>query len=140
MKNMTRCFSELKKINTFEERYKYLKLPGILGESTFGYDRYLNQYLYRSNKWKKTRDSIIIRDNACDLGLEGYDIYDKIIIHHMNPITLSDIENDRNIIYDPEFLIVTSITTHNAIHYGNELNLNKYNIIERKKNDTSPWL
>jgi len=135
---MIRTFSELRKFKTFDDRYKYLKLSGVVGESTFGYDRYLNQVLYHSRKWKQTRNSVIIRDEGCDLGVEDYDIYDKIIIHHMNPITMSDIEYERDILYDPEGLICTSSRTHNAIHFGDESLLVKP-LIERTKNDTCPW-
>ena len=135
---MTRTFLELRKLKTFEERYRYLRLFGRVGEDTFGYDRYLNQMLYLSNRWRKTRDRIIIRDNACDLGVEGYEIYDKIFIHHMNPITIEDVEMDRDILYDPNYLISTSFDTHNAIHYGNESSLPRLPII-RRRNDTCPW-
>ena len=135
---ITRCYRELKRLTTFDERYQYLKLAGIVGDTTFGYDRYLNQLLYRSKRWKRTRDDIIIRDNACDLGVEDYDIYDRIIVHHMNPITIEDVELERDFVYDPEFLICTTLKTHNAIHYGDESHLSKI-IIERTKNDTCPW-
>jgi hypothetical protein len=125
-------------LRSFEERYQYLKLNGVVGDSTFGYDRILNQLLYRSDRWKKTRDGIIIRDNGCDLGIEDYEIHDKIYVHHMNPITIEDVENDRDEIYDPEYLICTSFNTHNAIHYGDESLLPKPPI-ERRMNDTCPW-
>lgn len=132
-------YSELRLIPTFEERYQYLKLNGVVGQDTFGWDRYINQYLYqRSQKWKEARNEVIIRDNGCDLGIAGREIYDKIIVHHMNPITLEDIENESDIIFDPEFLISTSHITHNAIHYGN-VHLLMRDPIERTKNDTCPW-
>ena len=135
---MIRTYSELKTYKTFIDRYNYLKLRGSVGIETFGYDRYLNQVLYRSRRWRRTRDGIILRDNGCDLGIEGYDIYDKIIIHHMNPLTIEDIEDDVDDIYDPEFLISVSFNTHQAIHYGDESLLPK-EPIERKPYDTCPW-
>lgn len=133
-----RCYRELKRLKTFEDRYNYLRLFGVVGESTFGYDRYLNQSLYCSKKWKTTRDKIIIRDNGCDLGMDGYEIRDKILIHHIEPITIEDVEFDRDILYDPENLIVTTLGTHNAIHYGDEKLLHK-KLIVRIPNDTCPW-
>jgi hypothetical protein len=124
---------------TFEERYRYLRLGGRVGADTFGFDRYLNQVVYqRDPKWKNARDIVIIRDNGCDLGIEGREIYGKILVHHMNPITMDDILEGREWIYEPEFLISTMLTTHNAIHYGDE-NLLMKAPIERTKNDTCPW-
>ena len=133
-----RTYSELSKLNTFEERYQYLRLNGSVGEETFGFDRYLNQMLYRSQRWKRIRDKIIIRDNGCDLGIEGREIHGRIIIHHMNPIFVSDIEKESKFLLDPEYLIATTHNTHNAIHYGDE-NLLIKAPIERTKNDTCPW-
>lgn len=140
MKNTNiRTYSELITLPTFEERYRYLRLGGRVGADTFGFDRYLNQIVYqRDPRWKNARDIVIIRDNGCDLGVEGYEIYGKILVHHMNPITMDDILNERDWIYDPEFLISTMLTTHNAIHYGDE-NLLMKAPIERTKNDTCPW-
>ena len=136
---MNRTYSELITLPTFEERFKYLQLNGAVGRDTFGFDRYLNQYIYqRSQRWKSVRDKIIIRDNGCDLGVEGYSIYGRIIIHHMNPISVEDILSDREWIFDPEFLICVSHRTHNAIHYGDESMLPQ-TLIERTKNDTCPW-
>lgn len=136
---MNRTYSELITLPTFEERFKYLQLNGAVGRDTFGFDRYLNQYIYqRSQRWKSVRDKIIIRDNGCDLGVEGYSIYGRIIIHHMNPISVEDILSDRDWIFDPEFLICVSHRTHNAIHYGDETLLPQAPI-ERTKNDTCPW-
>ena len=135
---MIRTYSELRTYKTFIDRYNYLKLRGSVGIETFGYDRYLNQVLYRSRRWRRTRDGIILRDNGCDLGIDGCDIYDKIIIHHMNPLTIEDIEDDVDEIYDPEFLISVSFNTHQAIHYGDESLLPK-EPIERKPYDTCPW-
>ena len=137
--NGLRTYSELITLPTYEERFRYLKLDGRVGKDTFGYDRIINQHLYQRNpRWKKSRDTVIIRDNGCDLGVEGYEIHGKIIVHHMNPITLDDILNDRDWIYDPEFLICTVHNTHNAIHYGDEHLLMKAPI-ERTPNDTCPW-
>jgi hypothetical protein len=133
-----RNFRELRRLKTFEERYEYLKLNGVVGEGTFGYDRYLNQALYRCQSWKQSRDEVIIRDNGCDLGIEGREIYDRILVHHMNPISIEDVEQYRDIVFDPEFLICTMLNTHNAIHYGDITLLPKLPI-ERKRNDTCPW-
>lgn len=134
-----RTYSELIAIPSFEERFKYLKLGGRVGADTFGFDRYLNQKLYQHDRrWKDARDQVIIRDNGCDLAMEGYEIYGKIIVHHMNPISLDDVLNDRDWIFDPEFLICTTHNTHNAIHYGDERKLNTAPIV-RTKNDTCPW-
>ena len=109
-----------------------------MGHETFGFDRYLNQFFYTSQRWKKARDKVIIRDNACDLGIEGRDILGRIYIHHMNPVTLEDIVNESELLIDPEFLICTIHSTHNAIHYGDKSLLN-LDPIERSKNDTCPW-
>lgn len=141
MKTITnnRCYSELITLPTFKERFEYLKLGGRVGRDTFGFDRYLNQQLYQRNpKWKSARDRVIIRDNGCDLGVEGHEIFGKIIVHHMNPITMDDIINERDWIFDPEFLICTIHNTHNAIHYGDERLLIDAPI-ERQPNDTCPW-
>lgn len=135
---MIRTYSELVKIQSYEDRFKYLKLDGAVGRDTFGFDRYLNQVFYRSQKWKRIRDIVIIRDNACDLGIEGREIYGRIIIHHMNPITIEDIERNSDYLLDPEFLITTIHSTHNAIHYGDESILTTAPV-ERSKNDTCPW-
>lgn len=135
---MIRTYSELIKLKTFEERYEYLRLGGSVGRSTFGFDRYLNQMLYTSSRWRSLRDHIIIRDNACDLGIKDREILSKIIIHHMNPITPDDIRYARDHVFDPEFLISTSNNTHNAIHFGDESLL--YILPpERKPGDTSLW-
>lgn len=133
-----KCYSELITLPTFEERFNYLKLNGFVGKDTFGYDRYLNQMLYKSPEWKSIRNQIIIRDNGCDLACEGYEIKGRILIHHINPITVEDILNENPIIFDPENLISTVHNTHNAIHYGDESLIIK-GPIERTKNDTIPW-
>ena len=135
---MIRTYSELKSYKTFLDRYNYLKLIGQVGTETFGMDRYINQMLYRSRKWQETRNKVIIRDDGCDLGIPGYDLYDRIIIHHMNPLTIEDIEEEKPEIFDPEFLISTSFRTHNAIHYG-DVNLLPKEPIERRPHDTCPW-
>lgn len=135
---MIRRYSDLKRLESFKERYYYLKLNGVVGESTFGFDRYINQSLYKSSKWRRTRSQIIIRDNGCDLGVDGRDIGDHIIIHHMNPITLEDIEEERDSVFDPEYLICCSSRTHKAIHFGDE-NLLPKDYVERRPNDTCLW-
>ena len=135
---MTRCYSDLIQIDTFMERYYYLKLHGKVAEETFGIDRYINQALYNSRKWKRTRENIIIRDNAYDLGVEGYEMGDYITVHHINPLTLEDIEEDSDLIYDPENLISCSPRTHKAIHFGDERILPK-EFVGRRPNDTTLW-
>lgn len=133
-----RTYSELITLPTFEERFRYLKLGGVVGQETFGFDRYLNQILYKTPRWLEARDTVIIRDNGCDLAVEGFEIYGKIIVHHMNPITIDDVLQERDFIYDPEYLISTMLNTHNAIHYGDE-SLLITAPIQRTKNDTCPW-
>jgi hypothetical protein len=135
---MNKCYSELIRLPTFIQRYRYLKLGGIIGEETFGHDRYLNQILYRSPEWKRFRRDIIIRDEARDLACEGYDIVGKILIHHMNPITVRDIELRDSKIFDPENVISVTLNTHNAIHYGDE-SLLITEPLERTLYDTCPW-
>ena len=131
-------YSELILLPTFEERYKYLQLNGVIGDETFGFDRYINQMFYRSQEWKQVRDYVIVRDNGCDLGIEGHEIRGKILIHHMNPIGIKDIQQVNKFLLDPEYLITTILSTHNAIHYGDE-SLLITAPIERHKNDTCPW-
>lgn len=136
---MIRTYKELSRLKTFKERYEYLKLSdGRVGSDTFGYDRYLNQLFYRTKEWKHLRDKLIVRDNGCDLGVEGYDIYGRIIVHHMNPITKSDILDRTDYLMNPDYLICTTHRTHNAIHYGDENSLLTMPV-ERTKNDTCPW-
>ena len=137
MKNI-KTYSELITIPTFEERFEYLKLDGQVGIETFGFDRYLNQAFYKSDEWLSIRDYVITRDNGCDLGMEGYEIYGRILIHHINPITKDDIIQRSRILLDPENLITTVKRTHDAIHYGDS-NLLMKAPIERRKNDTCPW-
>lgn len=133
-----KTYSELITIPTFEDRYEYLKLGGQVGVETFGFDRYLNQAFYKSDEWLSVRDYVIARDNGCDLGVEGYEIYGRILIHHMNPITKEDILQRSKILLDPEYLITTVKRTHDAIHYGDDSLIVKAPI-ERRKNDTCPW-
>lgn len=137
MKNI-RTYSELLKLHSFEERFEYLRLDGTVGEATFGFDRYLNQLFYRSQKWRRIKDKVIIRDMGCDLGVEGYEIYGRIIVHHMNPITIEDIESESEYLLNPEYLISTAHNTHNAIHYGDDSLLIKAPIV-RTRYDTCPW-
>ena len=135
-----RTYTELSKLKTFKERFEYLKLGGKIGEETFGYDRYINQKFYKDPEYRAVRDYVIVRDNGCDLGVDGYDYADgeKIIIHHMNPITVEDIINRSEFALNPEYMISTRQITHNAIHYGDE-SLLIQGPIERTKNDTCPW-
>lgn len=132
-----RTYSELSKLRTFAERFEYLKLTGTVGKETFGYDRWLNQALYKSDLWHKARNEAIIRDCGCDLGVAGLEIKGRLIVHHMNPITKMDVLEHSESLIDPEFLICTTIDTHNAIHYGNDAVLNKWE--ERTPGDTCLW-
>ena len=133
-----RTYSELITLPTFIERYRYLKLSGRVGEDTFGFDRYLNQVFYQSKEWRSIRDYVITRDNGCDLGMVGHEIYGRILIHHMNPITADDILKRSDLLLNPEYLICTIKNTHDAIHYSDE-SLLITDRIERSKNDTCPW-
>lgn len=133
-----RTYSELITIPTFEERFEYLQLKGSVGKDTFGYDRYLNQVLYRSPEWKRLRNQIIIRDDGCDLACDGYDVYGKVLIHHLNPITVEDVLARSRKVFDPDNLVCVSHSTHNAIHYG-DVDLLVTGPIIRTKNDTCPW-
>lgn len=136
---MIRSYYDLIELETFEERYEYLKLGGVVGESTFGYDRYLNQVFYKSKLWLRTRDIVIVRDEGCDLGIYDREIYDRIIVHHMNPITIEDIQEQRPELFDPELLICTTSNTHKAIHFGDDSLLTQLPIT-RTRNDTIPWI
>lgn len=133
-----RTYNELMLLPTFEERFEYLKLSGRVGEETFGFDRWLNQKFYRSAEWKHLRDQVIIRDNGCDLGVEGREIYGKILIHHMNPITKKDILDRTDLLLNPMYLISVTKQTHDAIHYSDDSILMKDPIV-RSRNDTCPW-
>lgn len=136
--SIIRRYSELSRLKTFKERYEYLRLNGKVGEETFGFDRYLNQIFYKSDEWKAIRDFVIVRDDGCDLGVKGYEIRGRILIHHMNPILPEDILKRSDLLLNPDYLITTVISTHNAIHYGDERLLIS-EPIERTKNDTCPW-
>lgn len=133
-----RSYSELRRFDTFEDRYDYLQLRGEVGRTTFGFDRYLNQKFYTSREWKQVRNQVIARDEGLDLGIDGYEIYDRIIIHHMNPMTVDDIQHGDDDILNPEFLITTTHDTHNAIHYGDR-NLLRQPLVERHRGDTKLW-
>jgi hypothetical protein len=133
-----KTYSELIRLPTFEDRFEYLKLKGSVGKDTFGHDRYLNQVFYSSMEWRRLRDEIIIRDNGCDLGIEGREIGGKVYIHHLNPLGANDILTHSEYLVNPEYLICVSFETHNAIHYG-DINLLPRDPIERKRNDTCPW-
>lgn len=134
---MIRTFEELKNIKTFEERFNYLKLPNIVGEETFGFDRYLNQMFYRSKEWKQIRDYVIARDNGCNLGIDDRPIFGKILVHHMNPILKNDIVVSSDLLLDPNYLICVDHKTHNLIHYG--IDNDEFKFVERFPNDTCPW-
>ena len=138
MMTMIRTYSELITLPTFEERYRYLRLGGRVGEDTFGFDRYLNQLFYQTEEWRSVRDYVIVRDGGCDLAIEGREIRDRILVHHMNPITKEDILQRTKYLLDPEYLICTIKNTHDAIHYGDE-SLLLLPPIERSRNDTCPW-
>lgn len=135
---MHRSYRELIRIEDYYDRYEYLRLQGTVGESTFGWHRFINQMLYRSKRWRSTRDKVIIRDNGCDLAHPDYEIQDRIIVHHMNPITIEDVEEERDCVFDLDNLICASNASHNAIHYG-DVSLLPQLPIERKPGDTCPW-
>lgn len=138
MMNKVRTYYGLMQLQSYEERFQYLKLDGSLGSLTFGFDRYLNQSFYTSVEWKRVRNEVVVRDNACDLGISDRQLHGKIFVHHMNPITLEDIERSSDILLLSKYLITTSHVTHNAIHFGNEKNL----VVlprERTKGDTILW-
>ncbi|MBO7449818.1 MAG: hypothetical protein J6U54_05565 [Clostridiales bacterium] len=137
---MSKSYNELIKIDSFEDRYEYLKIGGKVGSDTFGYERYLNQVLYNSPEWKSFRDKIIIRDNGCDLGIDDRKIPKgvMILVHHINPITIDDIRERNFSIFDPNNVICTTFQTHNAIHFGSS-DLLYHDPVERKPNDTCPW-
>lgn len=135
---MNRSYSEFRRLETREDRFKYLALHGVVGDKTFGSERYINQRFYTSFEWRHIRNFVISRDEGCDLGLEGYDIHDRIYIHHMNPMTVQDIVDGGDKILDPEFLISVTHRTHNAIHYGDESLLLRP-LVERRPGDTKLW-
>lgn len=133
-----RTYSELRQLETFEERYEYLKLSEIVGQSTFGFDRWINQRFYKSQEWDRAKNYVINRDNGCDLGILGYEIFSGLLVHHMNPISVDDIKHGEFSLIDPNFLISTSLQTHNAIHYGDESLLPRGPIV-REPGDTRLW-
>jgi hypothetical protein len=133
-----RTYSELSRLPTFNERYEYLRLKGVVGEDTFGFDRWVNQEFYRSRQWKSIRNEVIVRDNGCDLGIPGFEIHRGLLVHHMNPVSMDDIIHGEEWILDPNFLITTSHRTHNAIHYGDESLLPR-EPITRRSGDTTLW-
>lgn len=133
-----KTYSELSSIRSFSERFDYLKLSGSVGTDTFGWSRYLNQALYSSPKWRKLRRDIIIRDDGNDMGLDGYPIFGRIVVHHLNPITPEDIELARSVVFDPENLVCVSFDTHEAIHYGSDSLLPK-DYVPRTPGDTKLW-
>lgn len=133
----TKTYRELSLLRTFKERFEYLKVLGVISNITFGSDRYLNQILYSSDEWKLTRNRIILRDNGCDLGIEGRDIFTGIVVHHINPLTVDDILENRACLFDQDNLICCSDTTHKLIHYGTDISLLDFK--ERRANDTIPW-
>lgn len=138
MTTTIRTYSELISLPTFEERYAYLKLDGIVGQETFGFDRWINQIFYKSEEWKKIKRFVVIRDEGCDLAVEGYEIHGSIYVHHMNPVDLKDIVDRTEYLLNPEYLICTSFLTHNGIHYGDKDYI-PYQVAHREPNDTCPW-
>lgn len=134
----TRSYGELFHLKTFEERFEYLKLSGGVGRATFGFDRHINQQFYRSREWADVREHIIVRDNGCDLGIEGYEIHTEPLIHHMNPMVIEDILHKEEWILDPMFLILTTHTTHNNIHFGTKKPYPRV-VVERMPSDTKLW-
>lgn len=133
-----KTYLELRRLESFEERFDYLKLTGVVGESTFGFDRWINQYFYGLPEWKSIRNHVILRDDGCDLGIPGFEIHSGLLVHHMNPLTVEDIKHGEDWITDPNFLITTSRQTHNAIHYGDE-NLLPRGPVVRTAGDTTLW-
>jgi hypothetical protein len=138
MSSRIRAYSQLRRLETYAERFRYLALRGAVGEATFGFDRYINQQFYTSKQWRSVRNEVIARDNGCDLGIDGYEVHNRIIIHHMNPMKVEDISSGDSNVLDPEFLITTTHVTHNAIHYGDERLLPRP-LVERRPGDTKLW-
>lgn len=136
---MIRRYSEMMQYPTFEERFRYLKLDGVVANETFGFDRYLNQQFYKSAEWKRVRQQIIIRDQGCDLACQDRPIFGQVIVHHLNPISLEDLEQNPEILFDPENLVCVSLDTHNAIHYGDGSYGEEKVLVERRPGDTTPW-
>ena len=138
MSSTIRTYRQLRRLDTYTERFRYLALRGAVGEATFGFDRYINQQFYTSRQWRQIRSEVIARDNGCDLGIDGFEVYSRIVIHHMNPMTIEDVAGGNDSILDPEFLITTTHFTHNAIHYGDERLLPRP-LVERRPGDTRLW-
>jgi hypothetical protein len=135
----TRSYSELRRFDSFEERFEYLRLDGQIGEATFGFDRWINQQFYNSVQWKHVRNDVVVRDMGCDLGVPGYEVAYGLLVHHMNPITVEDIEHGTDWLLDPEYLICTSKRTHNAIHYPGQDQLLPRPTVARSPGDTKLW-
>lgn len=133
-----KTYSDLSRLDTFEDRFEYLRLFGDVGKSTWGFDRHVNQLFYKSHEWKQARNAVIVRDDGCDLGISGYEIYDNILIHHINPILIDDVVHGESWIFDPEYLITTTHKTHNAIHYSDASLLPKI-VVRRESGDTKLW-
>jgi hypothetical protein len=133
-----RTYSELRRLQSFEERFDYLVLRGEVGEATFGFDRWINQRFYQSRQWQQARELVIVRDNACDLGVPGHEIYARLMVHHMNPVTAQALAAGEEWVLDPEYLITTTHRTHNAIHYGDDSLIPKL-LVERRPGDTKLW-
>lgn len=133
-----RTYSDLRSLDSFDDRFEYLKLNGSVGHSTFGFDRYINQQFYSSNEWKRAREFVILRDNGCDLGIPGYEIHSNILVHHINPMVIDDLYKHEDWVLNPEYLITTTHNTHNAIHYGDKSLLPKV-VISRSPGDTKLW-
>ena len=138
MTRRIRTYSELRRLETFQDRFNYLALRGVVGEPTFGFDRWMNQRFYRSAQWRQLRFDVIARERGCDLGVEGYEVHDRLYIHHMNPMTVANLKEGDEEILDIEFLVATSHLTHNAIHYGDERLLRKP-FVPRRAGDTKLW-
>lgn len=138
MNSNRKTYSEMIQLESFDDRYNYLKLNGKVCGETFGFDRYLNQQFYKSKEWKKVRDKVILRDNGCDLGIPGREISGNIYVHHMNPLDVEDLDNTEYLL-NPNYLVCVSMDTHNAIHYGDKSLMHKNDLIDRKPNDTCPW-
>lgn len=139
IKNKKKSYAELSSINSYEDRYNYLKVNSSVGSETFGFDRYLNQKFYRSKEWERVRNEVIVRDNGCDMGLKDYPISGEFLIHHINPITLDDVKNNSDSLLDPNNLVLVSKQTHNAIHFGDDTIVKEKKVTERAPFDTCPW-
>ena len=135
---LLKTYPELIRLETFEERYRYLRMGGVAGEQTFGFDRWINQRFYKSQEWRTVRNMVILRDDGCDLGIPGFEIHSGLVVHHMNPFSVDDIQHSESSLINPNFLITTSLQTHNAIHYGDESLLPRGPVV-REQGDTTLW-